>query len=791
MPVLLDATLDRLKSDPNTLSIYSSRLRLKKTGNSNKYRTNCPFHPDSTPSFDVYLYQGVWIFKCLGCGVSGNVVQFVAKKDGISFSEALEKVKHEIGQDDACLTPAPEPQPESKPPVVIPLARYADAERELASNQTAKDWLLNERGITFETAQKLHFGYRQSIPKESRHEKTWGIVDQGWITIPCINGSQVDLIKYRSIARKVFTRRVGMRSTLFNTATATPLSDLYLVSGDFDAAVLEQAGFHAISLQSDTVISDELVEELQALVCGGRFILAGDNDSPGQKVMKEIQAKVYGSLLLQWPTKDANELWLKHRNDLAGFKQIINGLTKQALPAELPSPEAAPEVATELTEDEDREALDDVPVCPSEIIDGDYIGDLTRILTDGTFIPPEYVRENLKTILGAMIDGEVGFPAHEDIHLRQYNINISFYPRTGKGESWKRTGDNPTGVLAGLLAARGIQVVDGSGFGSGEFMVKKLTRCAAKVQQQTPTARADVLARFDEMAEPFEKAKATGSSLESKFLQLFERNSSSQGSFKNGEHEFQNLHFSLSGDFTRDGFERAFAGRGSGGSGFLARCIYSYSKRGTHEGDWAPLDLSARLKIVTKIDRCLNELPSNPNSPDDLVFGETEEPLIGRRFIPMETEEAKQMRLGFFQELSQADQRYTPEIETLLKRDLLLRAIFSDDQVINETRTGKAILWARRQLTMRQLLWPEESGSLVEMMERKILKALADTNLSRTQLIKHCNVNRPGSGGRDVFNRALNGLLYNDIRGIGRTQRNTPIYSLSSRQTRESLGSQP
>ncbi len=47
----------------------------------------CPFHNEKTPSFTVSPAKG--IFKCFGCGESGNSVGFIMKHEHYSFPEAL------------------------------------------------------------------------------------------------------------------------------------------------------------------------------------------------------------------------------------------------------------------------------------------------------------------------------------------------------------------------------------------------------------------------------------------------------------------------------------------------------------------------------------------------------------------------------------------------------------------------------------------------------------------------------------------------------------------------------
>jgi hypothetical protein len=117
----------------------------------------------------------------------------------------------------------------------------------------------------------------------------------------------------------------------------------------------------------------------------------------------------------------------KHRAKTYGDTTIGNAVARWGENTALCIVEEEPAPATSL------------PLYPPEAVDGDYIGELTHILTDGTAIPPQLVRENAKCILGSLVDGYVGFPGHEDIHLRHYTLNVSTHPLVGKGESWKRT----------------------------------------------------------------------------------------------------------------------------------------------------------------------------------------------------------------------------------------------------------------------------------------------------------------------------------------------------------------
>ena len=54
------------------------------------YMARCPFHEDDTPSLSVDPIKNVW--HCFGCDAGGSVIDFVMKKDGLTFREATDKL---------------------------------------------------------------------------------------------------------------------------------------------------------------------------------------------------------------------------------------------------------------------------------------------------------------------------------------------------------------------------------------------------------------------------------------------------------------------------------------------------------------------------------------------------------------------------------------------------------------------------------------------------------------------------------------------------------------------------
>ena len=63
----------------------SSYIPLKRAGRN--FKAACPFHHEKTPSFIVTPDKQ--IFHCFGCGVGGNVVNFVMRQERMEFPEAI------------------------------------------------------------------------------------------------------------------------------------------------------------------------------------------------------------------------------------------------------------------------------------------------------------------------------------------------------------------------------------------------------------------------------------------------------------------------------------------------------------------------------------------------------------------------------------------------------------------------------------------------------------------------------------------------------------------------------
>lgn len=80
--------IQQVKRANDIVDVVGSYLELRQKGTAHWAR--CPFHGEKTASFCVN--RNLQIYKCFGCGVSGDVVKFVQEYESLTFMEALEKL---------------------------------------------------------------------------------------------------------------------------------------------------------------------------------------------------------------------------------------------------------------------------------------------------------------------------------------------------------------------------------------------------------------------------------------------------------------------------------------------------------------------------------------------------------------------------------------------------------------------------------------------------------------------------------------------------------------------------
>ena len=87
------ATIQQILGRLDIIDVIGGFVKLKKRGTN--YLGLCPFHNEKTPSFTVSPAKE--IYKCFGCGKSGNTVSFIMEHEKYSYAEALKWLANKYG----------------------------------------------------------------------------------------------------------------------------------------------------------------------------------------------------------------------------------------------------------------------------------------------------------------------------------------------------------------------------------------------------------------------------------------------------------------------------------------------------------------------------------------------------------------------------------------------------------------------------------------------------------------------------------------------------------------------
>lgn len=284
----------------------------------------CPIHNERTPSFEIELKNGCEVFHCFGCGAGGDVLTFIQNVEHLEMGPSIERLKQlagVTGPNKEYIEQADKVQNTYQgftsnvavKKAMMPEKSWKAAEEALQRSPRALNWLLETRGITAATAKNIRFGFD----------------GENHILFPRIIGDKIHTIKYRSMKTKSFFYAKDMEAkSLFNLETISPFEPVFVTEGEFDAAILEQCGYCAVSLPSAGVkLMPDMKKALKQADC---IFLAGDNDGGvGNTYMKQLARELgENTFIITWPeAKDANEFYLNKCNkNIETFRDRMNEL---------------------------------------------------------------------------------------------------------------------------------------------------------------------------------------------------------------------------------------------------------------------------------------------------------------------------------------------------------------------------------------------------------------------------------------------------------------------------------
>ncbi len=162
-------TIQQILSRIDIIEIVGSFVRLKKRGTN--YLGLCPFHNEKSPSFTVSPAKE--IYKCFGCGRSGNTISFLMEHEKYSYVEALRWLanRYNVEVEETEVSPEVRAQQQVADSLYIinTFAQKFFSEMLFQSEEGQDVGLsyLKERGFNPETMQKFQLGYNPEQQRDS------------------------------------------------------------------------------------------------------------------------------------------------------------------------------------------------------------------------------------------------------------------------------------------------------------------------------------------------------------------------------------------------------------------------------------------------------------------------------------------------------------------------------------------------------------------------------------------------------------------------------------------------
>ncbi len=303
---MTDDNISEVKSKMNIKEVVEDFVKLKKM--SSNFIGLCPFHKEKSGSFTVSPSKG--IYKCFGCGKSGDAIQFLIDHEGKNFIQAVELLasKYNITLDDAG----------KKKEYIKPIERLTKL------NAKHLAWFENVRMISNDTLLRLKI--TESDETMPGHKEK--------VSAICFNyyrNNQLVNIKFRG-PQKSFKLSKDGEMIFYNLDALDGVETGIIVEGEIDAATLVECGiYNVVSVPNGTVPKGNVkLEYLDN--CWESFknlktvIIAVDNDEVGKFLKEELGRRIGKEkckvVIFPDGCKDSNEVLIKLGK--AAVKEMID-----------------------------------------------------------------------------------------------------------------------------------------------------------------------------------------------------------------------------------------------------------------------------------------------------------------------------------------------------------------------------------------------------------------------------------------------------------------------------------
>jgi DNA primase len=290
---------DAVRAAHDLRSVVEAELGLSRDG-----KASCPFHgggQERTPSLHVYADH----FHCYGCQAHGDVIDWVARRDGLSRLDAARELsgasyrpgRRHPGPPRVPPPPRPHPKPTPPPEGWQALARWVvgEAERMLWSKAEAARLTLDylhRRGLADSTIRAARLGVWPAVHwRRGLFDKPL-CVPRG-IVIPWTIGEHVEAINIRRPDSdmtdgrgKYHMLKGSRRGGLYpGTDAIAPGRPLILAEGEFDCLLLAQevGGLASVVTLGGAGDRDPEPGVLLAMAGASPWYIALDGDEAGRK----------------------------------------------------------------------------------------------------------------------------------------------------------------------------------------------------------------------------------------------------------------------------------------------------------------------------------------------------------------------------------------------------------------------------------------------------------------------------------------------------------------------------
>ena len=332
MPGIPQATIDRVLDSTDIADLIGSYVALKKIGQN--FQGLCPFHDDKTPSLSVSPDKK--IFRCFGCGASGNAITFLRRHKNLPFPEAVRVLA------DKARIPMSTEDDKKRDLFLFCLAKAQEeftAQLRSGTYRSAVNYL-TERGINEKIQEEFDLGYAGSVRDLIAALKKSGIKDKqiplgagllkekeqgvtcpfmGRIVFPLTDqrsatigfgGRAVDSSSQAKYINSPDSSTFNKRRVLFGLKQLRiPNDTVLVVEGYFDVLTLHQAGFKNTVGLLGTDLSTEQMRALENLAQNA--ILIFDGDPGGQAALLRCLKVPWHNLIVKavlLPESDPDEI---------------------------------------------------------------------------------------------------------------------------------------------------------------------------------------------------------------------------------------------------------------------------------------------------------------------------------------------------------------------------------------------------------------------------------------------------------------------------------------------------